>query len=110
MDEIDVSDIHLSDGAKSLFIALVCDAPNWQGEPLVGGNFVFNPSDKGYLTHIKKLGLLETIHCSEEDESWVRFSRKGIAYAATLANDPFLAAVGAAPEDMDISWVRPYDA
>lgn len=48
---------HLSDGAMGLFLRLANDAGNWSGTPLVDG---LTPEEKGYLTDLKKKGLLDT--------------------------------------------------
>lgn len=39
-----------------LFLSLMHDSGNWSGEPLFDGG----SEDRGNLTHLKKLGVLET--------------------------------------------------
>ena len=86
MDEMS---IEITEQSKALFVAYVEDAGNWGGVPLVGGN-VINVSeqvDKGNLTHLKKLGLIETSLDDEDNTSWIIFTAAGKEYAATLGYD-----------------------
>jgi len=75
--------------SKTLFISYVESAPDWGGMPLVGGNVIISEQvDKGNLTHLKKLGLVET-QVFEDDPrcTWLIFTRAGKMYAETLGFD-----------------------
>lgn len=52
--------IALTHDSLELFLGLAEDAANWSGTPLV----TVSPAQRGNLTHLKKLGLIETF----EDE------------------------------------------
>lgn len=70
----------LSAEALALFLAYAKDACNWSGCPCVGGNVTMDQAAKGYLTALKKEGLLFT----ELDEgcAWIHFTPAGKALAA----------------------------
>jgi hypothetical protein len=76
--------INLSNEAQQLFIDLISDAGNWGGSPLFGGNVGGDQQSKGYLTKLKKAGLLTT--CTD-DGIWVYFTAAGIEYAQSLGLD-----------------------
>ena len=59
----------------ALFIAFANDAGNWSGTPLVGGNVGGSKEDRGNLTQLKKLGLVET--WLDEGHLWLKFTEKG---------------------------------
>lgn len=69
----------LTPGSLELFKALVEDAPNWSGTPLI----TVTPAERGYLTHLKKLGLLTTF-VEEDGCSFAAFTDAGKALAAEL--------------------------
>ena len=57
--------------------------------PLVGGNVIISEQvDKGNLTHLKKLGLVET-QVFEDDPrcTWLMFTQAGKKYAEELGFD-----------------------
>ena len=70
-------------GTEALFRALVEDAPNWSGASLFGGNVRSFPSDKGHLTHLKKLGFVVT-EIDDDKTVWVYFTNEGKRIAADL--------------------------
>jgi len=72
----------ISDGAKKLFIDYAEDSANWGGTPLVGGNVDSSEKNNGYLTKLKKEGLIETFQ--DEGAAWILFTKKGVAYAESL--------------------------
>lgn len=75
-----MSSIILSEGALALFLAYANDAPNWRGVPPVGGNVNQGPAENGYLTDLKKRGLLTTYR--DEGNTWIQFTPAGKALAA----------------------------
>ena len=81
----------ITEQSKALFIAYVEDAPNWRGMPLVGGNVSQNYPpyvDKGNLTHLKKLGLVETeVFADDPRCTWLMFTQAGKKYAEELGFD-----------------------
>jgi len=82
-----VSDVPhgLSDGGLELFTDLAEDAGNWSGQPLFGGNVGCDPSDRGWLTELKKKGLVTTFADDEDSSlSWVVFTDAGRALADKL--------------------------
>lgn len=73
------SDTELTPASHDLFMEFANDAGNWSGTPPTDGNVQMTNSQRGNLTHLKKLGLIIT---DEYDGSaWVSFTEKGIAYA-----------------------------
>ena len=72
---------NLTPGSLELFTTLVEDAPNWSGSPLV----TVSPAERGNLTHLKKLGLLDTF--VDEGCSFVVFTDAGKALATELKLD-----------------------
>ena len=72
----------LSPEAKALFIAFAEDSFNWNGESLVNGNVVVDEAGKGYLTDLKKKGLLTTFR--DEGLSWVCFTDEGKRYSCEV--------------------------
>ena len=75
----------LSDDCLSLFLAFARDAGDWGGTPLVGGNVTCGRRENGFLTDLKKKGLIVT----DEDEGdvWLRFTPTGKAMAKTFGVD-----------------------
>ena len=78
----DITEITLSEGATRLFIDLVEDAPNWSGTPGYGCNVHSSKQRDGYLTKLKKVGLLTTQW--DEGIVWVYFTPLANRYAAEL--------------------------
>lgn len=78
--------IELTPGSRDLFVGLVEDAPNWSGSPLV----TVSPAERGNLTHLKRLGLIETF--VDEGCAFAVFTDAGKALAAEmgLANAGYL--------------------
>ena len=72
----------ITNTSKELFEAYARDAIHWAGTPLVGGNVGGTKEERGNLTQLKEAGLIETFR--EEGDTWVAFTDKGRAYAATL--------------------------
>lgn len=73
------SDSELTPASHDLFMEFANDAGNWSGTPPTDGNVQMTNSQRGNLTHLKKLGLITT---DEYDGSaWVYFTEKGIVYA-----------------------------
>ena len=58
-----------------LFLKLSNDAINWNGYPLVD----VSPEERGNLTDLKKLGLVETF--TEGGCNWCKFTALGITFA-----------------------------
>ena len=73
----------LTPASAAMLMAYVDDAPNWGGEPLLGGNIPFTAADRGNLTDLKRKGLLTTF--SDAGDEWVQFTPAGLALAAELA-------------------------
>lgn len=75
----------LSEGAMQLFKEYANDAGNWNGMPLVGGNVMMNDERKGYLTDLKKKGLVTT-YVDDEDTrcAWLSFTEEGKLLAKSL--------------------------
>jgi hypothetical protein len=67
----------LSSGCLLLFLAYAYDAANWSGNPPIGCNVEHGRRENGYLTHLKKAGLLST--WTDEGLAWIRFSERGKA-------------------------------
>ena len=74
--------MNLTEKSKALFKAYAEDAGNWNGTPLVGGNVGGSQEDNGNLTHLKKLGLVETFEYGKE--IWISFTDKGRALAKKM--------------------------
>jgi len=78
--------------SKELFEAYAKDADNWSGNPWVtGGNVRLTKGQRGNLSHLKKLELVDT-ECDEEFGEYIIFTEKGVEYAKEL--------------EIDLSWVR----
>lgn len=77
-----MTQIDITTGSLELFKAYAHDAGNWSGNPLVGGNVRQTPEHNGYLTHLKKLGLVKTF--SEGGCVWIKFTEFGKMYAAEM--------------------------
>lgn len=74
--------ITLTPASLALFLSLAEDAPNWSGSPLV----TVSPAEKGNLTNLKTLGLIETF--VDEGCSFAVFTDAGKAFAAEHGIDP----------------------
>lgn len=72
----------MSDGARDLFLSLARDAGNWEGTPLFDDS---TNAAKGYLTALKKQGLVTTFEDRDGEVPcvFVEFTDAGVA----LAND-----------------------
>lgn len=78
----------LTPASLELFLGLAEDAVNWSGSPLV----TVTPAQRGNLTHLKRVGLLDTF----EDEGCVFaiFTESGRALAVEHGvDDTYLAFV-----------------
>lgn len=73
---------NLTPATLALFIKFAKDSDNWNGQPLVGGNFDLTSEDKGHLTDLKKKGFVKTF--TEEGNLWLDFTASGKELA--LAN------------------------
>lgn len=71
--------MNISENAKKLFLEYADDAGNWNGTPLIGGNIKSDISHRGYLTQLKKLGLISTFEY--DGDMWIEFSESGVQYA-----------------------------
>lgn len=82
----------VSDTSKLLFVLLIEDAGNWGGIPLWGGNVGDSSrQEAGYLTNLKKAGLLTTEQDSDNYRcQWVHLTLAGAVYAKQLGLDYFL--------------------
>jgi len=67
--------VDLTEESLKLFEKLADDAPNWNGSPLLGGNFNFTKEMRGNLSDLKKKDLVITE--IDGGESWVYFTDKG---------------------------------
>lgn len=67
--------IELTPASLDLFLGLAEDAPNWSGTPLV----TVSPGQRGNLTHLKKLDLIETFE--DEGCTFATFTDAGKALA-----------------------------
>lgn len=68
--------------ALELFDLYAAAAPNWNGCPLLGSaSLLGGARDRGLLTHLKRVGLLETER-DDEGTTWVYFTDAGKALAA----------------------------
>ena len=71
----------MSKGCLDLFAALINDAGNWNGNPPLNVNVETTKADRGYVTHLKKIGFIGTSWDDESRISWVHFLPAGIEYA-----------------------------
>jgi hypothetical protein len=72
----------LSTEATAMFLRLARDSRSWDGIPLVDCT---NAADKGYLTAMKKHGLIETTQDEENRRCyWIMATDKGYELAAQL--------------------------
>jgi hypothetical protein len=69
----------LTERSKQLFLEYAGDAPNWSGNPLVGGNVGGSKEDRGNLTQLKKAGLITTF--VDEGQTWIIFTQAGKEFA-----------------------------
>lgn len=72
--------MQLTERSKELFFEYAKDAPNWSGNPLVGGNVGGSKEDRGNLTQLKRAGLITTF--MDEGDAWIVFTDAGVAFAA----------------------------
>ena len=79
---MDLSGIKITEASKEVFINYANDAGNWSGTPLVGGNVNSAAKDRGYLTALKKQGLITTFY--DDGNTWLSFTKLGVAYAHSL--------------------------
>lgn len=75
------SDTELTPASHALFMEFAEDAGNWSGMPLTDGNVQMTNSQRGNLTHLKKLGLVATYVNDEDNSAWVMFTDLGVEYA-----------------------------
>jgi hypothetical protein len=78
----------LTPASLELFLGLAEDAPNWSGSPLV----TVSPAERGNLTNLKKLGLIETF--VDEGCAFAVFTDKGVALAVEHGFDAELLRFG----------------
>jgi hypothetical protein len=76
---------NLSSGAFDLFMTYARDAGNWSGTPLVGGNINQDKVKNGYLTDLKKKGLLTTF--DDGGCAFIDFTEEGQALAAANGSE-----------------------
>ena len=74
-------EINLTSASLELFKSLVEDAPNWSGSPLI----TVSHAERGNLTHLKKLGLLETF--DDRGDMFAVFTDAGKQFATELGYD-----------------------
>jgi hypothetical protein len=74
--------IELTPDSLDLFLGLAEDASNWSGTPLV----TVSAGQRGNLTHLKKLGLIETF--VDEGCTFAIFTDAGKALAVEHGIDP----------------------
>ena len=75
-----------------LFLAYARDAANWGGSPLVGGNVGGTQEDRGNLTQLKQVGLIETWVDREPGMppcTWIEFTPAGREFAQEYGIDIF---------------------
>lgn len=65
----------LSIECKKYFLDLAKDAGNWSGTPCLGANVAQGFKENGYLSDLKKKGLVSTF--IDDGEEWVSFSESG---------------------------------
>jgi len=76
-----IDNIDVTKASWDLFMALLDDAGNWSGMPLVE----VTPEERGNLTQLKRAGLLTTF--TDQGDSFATFTDKGKAVAAELGYD-----------------------
>lgn len=72
---------NLSASCLAYFLALAADAANWSGAPCLGANVTQGRRENGFLTDLKKKGLLTT-QKDEDGWEWVYFTDAGKDLAA----------------------------
>ena len=77
--------IDLTNDTEKLLRILAEDAVNWNGQPLVGGNYRHTPAMNGNLTDLKVKGLLTTFE-EEHNDMFVIFTDTGKAEIAERYN------------------------
>jgi len=78
--------VKLSDGALELFTGLVKDAGNWSGSPLCE----VTAQGRGYLTSLKRKGLLTTERDDQPGVYFATFTEAGVAFADELGLGEYL--------------------
>lgn len=87
------SPARLSPGALGYFLELAADASNWSGSPLIGGNVEQTKERDGFLTALKRAGLVKTDQTRERIEGrnvvhvWASFTEDGKTLAAQHGRD-----------------------
>jgi hypothetical protein len=78
--------IELTKDSLALLIALVKDAPNWGGTPMIGygANVVTSSRERGNLTDLKVKGLITTFN--DYGDTFVSITEMGRAVAAKHAD------------------------
>jgi len=74
--------MNLTERTKEVFKMYAEDAGNWNGNPPIGGNVGGSKEDRGNITQLKQAGLITTD--TDEGISWIRFTKAGREYAATM--------------------------
>lgn len=68
----------LSEACKSLLLEYWNDKGNWSGTPLVGGNVDSSTENNGYITDLKKKGLITTWNDGRNSDGtpsmWMEFT------------------------------------
>ena len=72
----------ITPASEALFRDLWEDAPNWSGQPLLGGNVEITKEERGNLTQLKRAGLLSTF--LDEGNVWVSFTPEAETYAVSI--------------------------
>lgn len=75
--------VNLTADSAALFTALIEDAGNWSGQPLIGGNVEMTKARKGNLTDLVKKGLL-TVVDDGEGHTYAAFTMAGVELAAAM--------------------------
>ncbi len=74
--------VTITEESRRVFEAYYRDAPNWSGNPLVGGNCGGTKEERGNLTQLKVAGLITTD--TDEGNTWIYFTAKGHEYAKQI--------------------------
>jgi hypothetical protein len=77
-------EINLSTASRELFIALVNDAGNWSGQPMIGrgSNIPTNLQARGNITDLKKKELIATF--KDRGDMFVHFTDNGKSLASAM--------------------------
>lgn len=76
----------MSNECKEYFTRLVNDAGNWSGTPMIDHLGSEGQKQDGYLTNLKRLGLVQTF--TDRGVSFARFTPAGRAFMKQLGYDP----------------------